>query len=713
MPAFCPSTRSWLRALTTAAWLCGAALSVAAADPRPFEVGDEVQVLEFRRWREGLVVKSEGRFVWIDIDSPGFQRQKKYLKDQVRYPWQANAITPIRFWSDASGQFKIQGSATAIDKDAQKVTLYRIDRSTEITLDIDQLSDQDQRYLKKYLSSAAASQTINGSAPPFPSLPDVESFEPAPERQPPWADNEDVSSIAPDPPKVSLGVPMGGAGFYKTSRQETVNSVFPIGSSAGWMLAGTTHGSSRTSVARFVWATLSDGKLQKQHAVPDGLRILAVAPESQSVLTVGVGNHEPFDSPWRSKQVLTVWKASPRTETAKPVRRWISDDGRSHSSRGDAAFVSASRVMHFTTDKKLVVWDFVEGRGVYSIEQESFFGARPAVSPGARYLALPEDKRLRIIRTHDGKTLASLSIDGGRAAGAAFDAAGQRLAVLTNRKILIWNLGSPSPPDEFNATGLRTSFSRRIEFVNDRYLLVDGDTLFDLQMELPVWKYVRGSDVAGGRRNERTMLVADGKLCYAAEVRDPRREGMVVGAVDLPGPTVDATVGRVDREGLYVINPGERVALEVDCGEYDSQVRAALEQQIADNGWELTDRSVVRLVATMGRGKRQTRTYIEQRTGEKQQASATPYFSRLKLMMHDETIFSTGTGSSLPSSVYLQSGETIQGEINKQQRPNPGMFDTVDLPARFFDPKFSDGFGTSRVTLRGLQANVKEGLPLK
>jgi len=52
--------------------------------------------------------------------------------------------------------------------------------------------------------------------------------------------------------------------------------------------------------------------------------------------------------------------------------------------------------------------------------------------------------------------------------------------------------------------------------------------------------------------------------------------------------------------------------------------------------------------------------------------------------------------------LFLREGQTAQGEVSKWQAPQPGFFDTVDIPDKIIDPSKRNGLGTTEVTNRGL-----------
>jgi hypothetical protein len=82
--------------------------------------------------------------------------------------------------------------------------------------------------------------------------------------------------------------------------------------------------------------------------------------------------------------------------------------------------------------------------------------------------------------------------------------------------------------------------------------------------------------------------------------------------------------------------------------------------------------------------------------------TVTPYISSLKITMGDKVIWQSGTSTGAPPIVVLKEGQTVQEEVDRWQKPNPGFFDTVDISDRIMDPAKRNGLGTTQVTNRGL-----------
>ncbi len=170
----------------------------------------------------------------------------------------------------------------------------------------------------------------------------------------------------------------------------------------------------------------------------------------------------------------------------------------------------------------------------------------------------------------------------------------------------------------------------------------------------------------------------------------------------LPGPKVNETAAGTTRESLLVMKPGSAIRLEVHAGEHQAQVEAALKKAIQQNGWVLQPDAPNVLVAEMKQGETQTTTYKIFRTGEEHSVTVTPHVATLLLKVRDQVAWQSGTSSGAPLMVSLQQGETVQGEVDKWNKPRPQFFETVDIPDSILDPAKRNGLGTTQVTNRGL-----------
>ncbi len=680
----------WLLTLACVFFLQGAVLlspALAQRTKRQFKEGDEIEYLWVSTWYPGVVLAVEGNMVAIEYQWGGQPKREQVQAFKLRYAWEARAISPMRFWSDESKKFKVRAAALAVEDD--HVLLHKED-GTEVNVPIAKLSTADQRLLAKYKRQAP---------PPIPQLPADTAFTRISLGSGiAWSSADNLAVVSPDGPPSFAKVPMKGVAFPKIHRHENLVRLDPIGGSDGWMVAGTSDFWGKLP-GRVLWCSLTSGKVRRMQMLPVGERVVAVDPPSRQLLTVN-----------KEGPRLTIWDADPTLEMAKPKKRWLSvadDNWGSWDNWGE--IVGRDRVLHEWGKHQFVCWDIAGEQEVYRIEQESFFSARPVLSPGKRYIALPEDKRVRIMEAATGQTLAVLDIEGGSAAGVGFSPSGEKLAILTRSQLAVWTFASDQPPQRYRADSIGTPFSARLEWVDDHSLLVDRKTLFDLRLELPVWSYsAKTFEVQKDRWGERTMTVVGGKLCYAVTISSPQ-DGFIVGAVDLPGPLVREKVDGLDPDSLYIVRRGHPVSIQVDCGQYNDQVQDALMNQIEDNGWVYDASSDTVLTAKMSRGETQTVTYrmTNGRGGERNESvTVTPYISTLQVLYQGSVAWHAGGGSGAPPVIFLRGNESAQDKATSMQRPDPGLFSRAKIPEKIFDPAKKHGLGSSTISSRGLIPNL-------
>ncbi|PNY34509.1 hypothetical protein C2E31_22635 [Rhodopirellula baltica] len=434
--------------------------------------------------------------------------------------------------------------------------------------------------------------------------------------------------------------------------------------------------------------------------------LMAVDPASQRVLTVGESEN--------NEATLCVWSASPKTEKAKPIVRWTSqkDD---RLGVPFAEFVGSDAVLHRWGNSQYVVWDFAKRSAVYEVKQESFFGASPVISPGKRYLALPEDNDVRVISAADGATLATLPIEGGKSSAVAFDTNGEKLAILTHHQLAIWTLGSAALPERYTANGIGSPFPQKMAWVDDQTLLIDGKTLFDLKSELPVWSYRPDhSEVVRGKGSQDVTQVVSGRFCYGVELRERDVSAFVIGAVELPGDAVNETVARIDREKLWTLQPGTRVAIETNCGAHNASARAGLEAAARACGWVVQSQAEIVIKAEMGRSESRSVTYQQMGKRETQTVTVAPFYSNVDIREGNASLWSTGASNGgAPSFMWLKKGESIQQRVRENEKPDPDFFSRVEFPGKILHPRYKRGFGSSVYGKRGLVATPLADLPLK
>ncbi|TWU45449.1 hypothetical protein Q31b_06210 [Novipirellula aureliae] len=682
--------------------------------------GEEVEVNYGGKWCPGVVIRAdkEEATALVEYTSSGRQNEREFDIEKVRYPWQPLVISPVYVWKDSTGEHTIVAAVESIDEKTNHVTLIRRDDGRMITLPIDRLGATEQQRIRLLIRAAPVRVAR---------LPPIEPF--APTQQLAGSSLGATSSLAelpPDPPSIPVAVPMGGASFARAYSDETLGGVFPIGSSRGWILGATLpkRYSSKSDVpTRLIWATLDDGKIACQHLLAPQERTIAVHARSQQVLSLGEADDDVA--------TLTVWKSSPKLKEAEAVVRWASGEHPSHNPVNRwGEFIDGRTVLHRLGKGEYAAYDFVAKQTLYKFGQDSRTSPEPVLSPGHRILAIPEGRSVRLVKPTSGEVLASLPVEGGSASSVAFDADGERLAILSANEMAVWTLGTSQPPRRVRADLLMSS--SRLAWVDDGHLLVGGSTLFSLDQELPVWSYRPQGEVVRDRDEPNTVAIADSRLCYGVQIgnRYDRTNpgGLVIGAVELPGPIVRETVAGMNREELFVLKPDVGVDMKVECGQYNDRVRQNLTELIEENQWQYLPGAPIVLRGIMSRDAPEEMIYIKsnspmgfggmsifgptrEQLANAERLTRQSYRSTLRVERGEQRLFGAASVGALPSSLRLKEGQTVASIRAQYEKPVPEFFETVKVPAKIYDPRYQGGFGVSHYGSKGLVPKPLDDLP--
>ena len=261
----------------------------------------------------------------------------------------------------------------------------------------------------------------------------------------------------------------------------------------------------RSLPTRVLWVSLTKQKLEKKQLLPAGEAVLDYHPPSRRLLTFASlkaeGEHR-----WNGKPVLTLWETSPTEERVKPIVRWNADSGEGVFHEPWARIIDGNTVLQRYKKQEYVAWD-VSAKGIkYRIAQESFFAPLAVLSPGRRYLFLPEDNGVRVMEAATGNLLLGLPTKNG-ASGVTVSEDGRKAAVLEDFELVVWDLTDPqAEPQRFEAQAIGTPFRADLAFVGDQRIMSDsgvggGNVLFSTKTKIALWNYrYDGTRRARGQR---------------------------------------------------------------------------------------------------------------------------------------------------------------------------------------------------------------------
>ena len=690
----------WLMALL----LLGFVLPLVAEAAR-FKVGDAVQIFDDweDKWVDGTVIQTERRQVLIEYEWRGRLTRKVFQDAAVRYAYEADSLAPSRQWVDATGTFKITAAPLGIQ---DNILRLRREDMSEVEVPIDKLGDADRRYidrLKKELGAKILSIPERPPAERFSGLDDFGSTEFG------AAFDPQVGRIAllPDPRPAYLKLPVGGTAFGKEYAKEQFGLILPIGGPDGLVLASTESpedaADDQAQPTRLVWVSLADQKVVKEQRLPKKERAIDYHPPSRRLLT-----YHNSGGPRERRTVLSIWEVMPTDDLAKPLISWEAFPDEPDNREPWARLIDGRIVLQRFQDKEYIGWDIIEKAVAYRLKQEDS-SQIPILSGGKRYGLLLEKDSVRIFDPLSGSTLTTLAT-GDSILQVALSEDGTKLAALDSNSLTVWDLQDPqAEPQKFQAEALTQFAVTAMDWVNPNQIMIDRRNeliLYDLPKRMAAWNYRFDHGTYNGTIERRPLHIVNGHLCYGASVSDDNRnQGLAVGNVKLPGPQVMEELASFDRETLEAVSPGDKVRLEVRCGDkYNHQVYTAMVQKIQDAGWVLSQEDAEIVIhADITQGDSINRTYHFYGRRPEETINYRPYFSTVTVVKDDMVLWKDRTSTGPGYHTQISADESMQQHVDRMG-PDAGFFSRVRFAPNLLDQKYSRGLGTTQVTTRGLEA---------
>ncbi|MDP1560800.1 MAG: SHD1 domain-containing protein [Pirellulaceae bacterium] len=699
------------RVAARTSWVClmlgfVSVLAQASAQVK-LEEGEQVKVYAVGDWRDGVVVGQQGAKYGVEFEFAGGSQRGMFDRKAIRLLCETEAMDFTRTWASESGTFKVDAALKAIQGD--KVVLIKIDLD-EITVPLASLSKKDVAYVGK-LQKFREAAIVRGELPAeTPLLPEVELFS---------DDFGNMSMVMFGEGKIApLGTPpsflstftQSGAGFKLTRKRQELVAIIPVGGPEQLVLAAVREDNFFNNGVRFpsqlYWASLKQKKIIDTVFVTSEDYVLDYDPRSKWMISYSKGERHGFDD----TGVMTAWRMNPGDSKAEPLVRW--NAGLRWRGRWSYyAKVINDRVILAKTDRQTyTAWDLVDKKVLYTIKARSFFDAQVVLTKDRQHLIIPEDGFVTVIKADTGELAFQLKAPSS-VSGVNVNDAGTKIAALTRDRLYVWELdGEDHRPISYDAPLIGNPFSARMDWLDDDHVLVQGflsQILFRLSLELPIWSYEM--DVWQRSLNDDPLrsMVLNGHFFYTAQP-DVFGGALAVGAVKLPGPAVQEVTAKVEKETLYALRPGIRVAIGKLNVSDPTAVRQWLEQKIQSNGWVLADQAEIVINCEMGQHPARTETYGSMRgQGGNTSVTYSPYYSNIEIRQDKRVLWQSGTSTGAPMVV---NGDDIQGQVSRMQVPQLQFYETVELPDRIIGNKYGNGFGRSMFGLRGIE--VKSTVPV-
>jgi hypothetical protein len=664
------------------------------------EQGEPVRVLYLGSWHDGVVASKGKNQEWqVEIEFAGSPTQKSIPRSDIRKMCEVDALDYARTWTSSDGKFKVDAAIKSAESDS--VILIKTDMS-ELTVPLKSLSAADQSYVNN-LNSARAKAVASGAAPAvIATLPEIEQFDTST-----GFGYGSLGKAKPGPlgsmPNFLAEFNQAGVGFNLTRDGQEVVAVIPVGGPDQLVLLTAREDDffSRENPfqSQAYWVSLKQKKVLGSVAISPEDYPVDYDPRHKLLLTL---NQNDFGDDDDDPDYYAIWKLPVGGTKAEPIVRWQAPILDSFDSLF-AKIVNERIVVSKTARNTYDAWDFVAKKGAYSFISSSFFDAPVVISLDRKNLIVPEDGQVLVIDAVNGEAKMTLSVEDRHVSGANINSDGTRLAAVTERNIYEWDLRSADPqPTIHPATLIASPFQSRIEWVDNDHVFAESShdrVLYRLSLELPIWSYQMDAREYWLNRDPLKNFVINGHYFYLAKP-DPFSKAIAVGAVKLPGPKVTELTGNVDRESLNIVKPGTAIALDIRKVTDRDQVEMWLMEKFAQHEWELDPDAEIKLVAEMGVAEPQSVTYQDIGSGAKTQVTVSPHYSTLKLMKGSTIIWQSGTSSGAPPFIR---NDNAQAQIDAYQQPQLEFFRDVEIDRHIIDPKYSHGFGVSKLGLRGIE----------
>lgn len=607
-------------------------------------------------------------------------------------PFAGGSGSSMRTWTDKTGKFKVKAK---LNERVDNLVRLETEDGRLITVPVEKLSEFDQKYLesakanmdenpfaggeKVDKSGSGNSGESSGGIPLNTVQPDLNAGRKL------LLIANDGWNVTPDPESDSAADPQpvehSDGGFEKPFFDKFGNFVISPDDSIAAVSITNAFGGNRTGIQ---FLDLKNGKMLSNVGIP-------VKEASLVGMIVDPPTFATTRKEWfKDKGRVDFWDGS---NGLKHIVGW-------EGNYKFAKLLNDEQLLTIDNKGQAVVWNWKSAKAAYYFQCQPH--ALPAISSGGKQIAIAINGGIMIVDLDSGKPLGTISTKK-RVTLMAFSRKGDKLATIQDGNLAVWDLANASLIDEFALAGI-TPFNPSMAWADDENILINGSTLVNYRLRVPVWIYKvkHGSmPLSGGR---------SGRFFYSAKGTDGK--GVVI-PVKIPQQEVLDVISNYDPEDFLAIKPGMKVSIKMNLPFNQSEqqkIYDSISSKLKANGCEVDPASSVVLNCYTKKGKTQTREY-ESRGGfgggfnrGTQKVTFTPTICYMEIAKGSDILWRRSVSSGPGFMMFLGEGESAQQAANKQSKPSPHFYTAAQLPkfyARLPDGKKS--LGESELTENGLR----------
>ncbi len=590
----------------------------------------------------------------------------------------------LRTWTDLSGKFSVK--AKFVSEGEGKVTLERED-GAKFSIPVDRLSLDDQKLLAELTGKPMTTENesnpferVEGPDKNKPRLikNDIESvpkITPTPVNKV-WSITEPV---LPNDRQFDKAVPLPKNPDGKLAYTDTV-----VNQTCGRAIIGYHYEKDKVRYLRVVLVDVESGRtLPFDIEAPENevMTPFALLDDGSRVLMRRSAGRGKYDR-------MELWSLS--SSGVKREIQWYPYDHMTGDSRAVtwAAALKGNRVVTVNKDGRTIIWDAIKGLPIfrYVIQWQT----SPGLSPDRRYLCHQQGGNIAVLDLEKGEVICQQAHGGMVWSSVRFSASGKRVVIFGARRLKVWDFASG---DSVLDVGLPAR--GKYIFPHDNYLLINANSLFDIERQVVIWKY-GGSSVA-------TMM---GQTCWFAIPGGGGQSGAMIPA-KIPDTIADEAIKKATADpDFWILRKGTNVRVVVDAisnAKARNEVATELKKRLEAQGFQVSDSAEVDLIASVAESKE--RKQVSYSVGFSPFARGKPYavrqfVSRLKVVSEEETYWET-SGDNIPKSISRSAN--IEQVLRDSEKPNYDWFKTVALPKIVTKSTGAGPLGTTNVTTNGLK----------